>query len=265
MHLQTQYLPPASKHPVQPSKLSYLCQSHQRAWLNPLTEKKLSNILPGIAANTFSILADSISTFAGYVPEENELFYPKDGVDVVDVSQTWWRILSRRTGLSLLVNESYSGSRVSRTGNRPITSSFLDEKRQSPLCGDIIIIFGGTNDWGAKEQPATKEIFAEAYRNLVEMMLKRHTKSKLYFCTPLQRTDHALTEQNIHGWTQLDLADSIRSIVADYPKAHLIDLALHPITEGDGMLTDGLHPTRMGMEVLASLMQAGLNLVMDYQ
>ncbi len=218
------------------------------------------NSSPAIAATTFSILGDSISTFAGYVPEENELFYPKENVDVVDVSHTWWHILSKRTKLKLLINESYSGSRVSRTGNRPITSSFLDEKRQGSLCGDIIIIFGGTNDWGAKEQPATKEIFIEAYRDLVELMLQRHTKSELYFCTPLQRTDHTLTEYNIHGWTQTELGDIIRSIVAHYPKAHLIDLAIHPIMKGDGMLADGLHPTRMGMKMLASLIQTGLNL-----
>ncbi|MGE4464555.1 SGNH/GDSL hydrolase family protein, partial [Sphaerochaeta sp.] len=61
---------------------------------------------------TFSILADSISTFAGFVPEENELFYPREGVDVTHVEHTWWHRLIQRTGLRLLTNESYSGSRI---------------------------------------------------------------------------------------------------------------------------------------------------------
>ncbi len=47
---------------------------------------------------TFSILADSISTFAGYVPEENELFYPREGVDVTCVEHTWWYLLQEHTG-----------------------------------------------------------------------------------------------------------------------------------------------------------------------
>ncbi|MFA6906436.1 MAG: SGNH/GDSL hydrolase family protein, partial [Sphaerochaeta sp.] len=95
---------------------------------------------------------------------------------------------------------------------------------------------------------------------LVAQMLKRHSTSELYFCTPLQRTDRALDEPNMHGWTQLELAASIRSIVAAHPKARLIDLAAFPIHVGDGMLTDNLHPTRQGMETLSHLIQQGLGL-----
>ncbi|MGE4453465.1 MAG: SGNH/GDSL hydrolase family protein [Sphaerochaeta sp.] len=209
---------------------------------------------------TFSILADSISTFSGCVPEENELFYPREGVDVTRVEHTWWYLLQQRTGLKLLVNESYSGSRISRTGVRPPSSSFLDESRQRRLKGDIIIVFGGTNDWGQAEEPTTIEVFQEAYETLVSSMVQRHTSSSLYFCTPLQRTDRALDEENIHHWSQLDLAESIRKIVTRHEGAHLIDLASYPIKAGNGLLADGLHPTKKGMEVLATLMQRGLGL-----
>ncbi|WP_332445965.1 SGNH/GDSL hydrolase family protein [Sphaerochaeta sp.] len=209
---------------------------------------------------TFSLLADSISTFKGFVPVENELFYPKEGVDVTKVEHTWWHILMQRTGLELVVNESYSGSRISRTGLRPLTSCFQDEKRQARLGGDIIIVFGGTNDWGQADLPVTKEVFTQAYHQLVSSMVARHTKSSLYFCTPLQRTDRTLEETNMHGWNQLELAQIIREEVAGHPTAHLIDLALYPITCGDGMLADNLHPTRKGMEVLSILMQRGLGL-----
>lgn len=211
-----------------------------------------------MTAPTFSILADSISTFAGFVPEENELFYPREGVDVTRVEHTWWHLLMQRTGLRLLINESYSGSRISPTGIRPLTSCFQDEKRQRRLCGELIIIFGGTNDWGQADQPTTKEVFAEAYESLVKQMLIRHSTSELYFCTPLQRTDRALEEPNIHGWTQLELAHIIRHTVKAHPKAHLIDLACNPITIGDGLLADNLHPTRKGMEALSVWMQEGL-------
>ncbi|MDD4647240.1 MAG: SGNH/GDSL hydrolase family protein, partial [Sphaerochaeta sp.] len=106
----------------------------------------------------------------------------------------------------------------------------------------------------------TIEIFQEAYESLVSDMLTRHTQSTLYFCTPLQRTDRALDEENIHHWSQLDLARSIKEIVARHEGAHLIDLASYPIKAGDGLLADGLHPTKKGMEVLATLMQEGLGL-----
>lgn len=211
-----------------------------------------------MTAPTFSILADSISTFKGFVPEENELFYPREGVDVTCVEHTWWHLLIQRTGLRLLTNESYSGSRISYTGVRPLSSCFQAEKRQNRLSGDLIIIFGGTNDWGQADQPTTKEVFAEAYENLVAQMLKRHSSSELYFCTPLQRTDRALDEPNMHGWTQLELAQIIRDTVKAGPKAHLIDLARKPISLGDGLLADNLHPTQKGMEALSYWMQEGL-------
>ncbi len=207
---------------------------------------------------TFSILGDSISTFSGHNPPGNEIFYPHDGFDVLSVKDTWWSLLAARLNLTLMLNESYSGSRISRTGSRPLTSCFADEKRQQSLGGDFIITFGGTNDWGQAEEPTTLEVFRDAYRALVESMGARHSRSTLYFCTPIQRTDRLLGEPNIHGWTQLDLAEAIRDIVDDYPFAHLIDLATYPIEEGDGFLLDGLHPGKRGMETLASLMEAAL-------
>ena len=207
---------------------------------------------------TFSILGDSISTFRGYNPHGYEIFYPFEGFDVLSVKETWWSLLSARLNLTLIINESWAGSRISRTGSRPATSCFADEKRQQHLGGDLIIVFGGTNDYGAEEDPPTRALFAKAYRDLVESMGERHGASTLYFCTPLQRTDHSLTAPNAQGWTQVDLAQTIRDIVGEYPFAHLIDLALYPIAAGDGFLTDGLHPSKRGMETLASLMEAAL-------
>lgn len=211
-------------------------------------------------AKTFSILGDSISTFGGYNPPENEVYYPKEGCDVLAKEYTWWHLLAEETKLHLIMNESYSGSRISRTGSRPPSSSFLSPTRQERLSGDIIIVFGGTNDFGQAEDPATLSEFSEAYDSLVRSMGEAHRWSKLYFCIPLQRTDMALDEENIHSWSQNDLASTIRKTVGLYPEANLIDLAAYPIIEGDGNLFDGLHPTRQGMRRIAELVQSALKL-----
>lgn len=209
---------------------------------------------------TFSILGDSISTFEQCNPPENEVFYPKEGCDVLAKEHTWWHLLKEETKLNLIMNESYSGSRISVTGSRPPSSGFLSHTRQKRLSGDIIIVFGGTNDFGQAEDPATLAVFSEAYDLLVQSMLETHQGSKLFFCTPLQRLDKALDETNIHLWSQNDLAMTIRKTVKRYPEANLIDLAAYPITEGDGMLFDGLHPTRQGMRLIATLIKKGLEL-----
>ncbi len=211
-------------------------------------------------AKTFSILGDSISTFDHCNPPENEVFYPKEGCDVLAREHTWWHLLTEETKLNLIMNESYSGSRISRTGSRPPSSSFLSQTRQERLSGDIIIVFGGTNDFGQTENPAPLEVFRDAYDRLVREMLQIHQGSKLYFCTPLQRTDRSLDDFNIHLWSQNDLAITIRTIVKNYPEATLIDLASYPIKNGDGMLFDGLHPTSQGMRRIADLIKEALKL-----
>lgn len=208
----------------------------------------------------FSILGDSISTFSGCNPPENEVYYPKEGCDVLALEHTWWHLLKEEAHLCLITNEAYSGSRISRTGARPPSSSFLSPTRQERLSGDIIIVFGGTNDFGQAENPATLAVFTEAYNTLVRSMLKAHRGSILYFCTPLQRTDKALDEKNIHGWSQKDLASTIRETIAQYPQTNLIDLGAYTITEGDGNLFDGLHPTRKGMRLITNLIKEGLKL-----
>lgn len=126
--------------------------------------------------------------------------------------------------------------------------------------GDIIIVFGGTNDWGQLEEPTTKEIFSASYEELVRLMVQRHNNSRLYFCTPLQRTDRCLEEMNVHNWNQQMLSSIIRETVERHQRAHLIDLFSYPIKAGDGMLCDGLHPSRKGMEMIATLMQRSIKI-----
>ncbi len=207
---------------------------------------------------SFSILGDSISSFVGHIPAENEYFYPEPAFGVTAVEDMWWSLLAERLNLRLFCNDSYSGARISRTGLKPPTSCYLDASRQRNLGGDYIIVFGGTNDWGNKDEPATLEVFTSAYQELIEMMVDLHTESAIYFCTPLQRLDRKLTTPNVHGWTQLDVAEVIRTAVARVPGAHLIDLASYSISETDNLLPDGVHPNRAGMQMLAKLMEAGL-------
>ena len=67
-----------------------------------------------------SILGDSYSTFEGYIPVGNAVWYdtrpnPKK-TDVSDVKHTWWWQFISRGGYILGVNDSYSGATVSYTG-----------------------------------------------------------------------------------------------------------------------------------------------------
>ena len=117
-----------------------------------------SNYLQGLS---FSILGDSYSTYEGWLPSNNSSWYRDTGNatlenDVAGVADTWWHKLSKDTGMSLLINDSYSGSTVSTSGYNggDYTSicfttrmvNTLGEKRTLEPKPNIIFIFGGTND-----------------------------------------------------------------------------------------------------------------------
>ncbi|MFA7108757.1 MAG: SGNH/GDSL hydrolase family protein [Sphaerochaetaceae bacterium] len=209
---------------------------------------------------TFSILGDSISTFKGYIPDNFESFFPFEGYEVNSVEMTWWKLLEKKLELNLLVNGSYSGSRISRTGfKHPQSSAFISEGRQSILGGDIIIVFGGTNDFGQAEDQATFDTFTKAYNLLVFQLIEKFPLSEIYFCTPLQRTDFELNQKNTKGWTQLDMAKAIRTCVKGKSnKAKLIDLFSYNIQKEDGTLQDNIHPTCKGMKIIYSIVKDAL-------
>ena len=105
-----------------------------------------------------SILGDSYSTFKGYVPDSNAVWYnlPRDTkrTDVESVRQTWWWQVVNDGGYLLEKNDSYSGATVCYTGYRGEDYSDRSFITRLPRLGspDILLILGNTNDsWcGAK-------------------------------------------------------------------------------------------------------------------
>ncbi|MBO5240850.1 MAG: hypothetical protein J6B56_05485 [Clostridia bacterium] len=103
------------------------------------------------------ILGDSYSTFEGYNPEGNGVWYKSGGhenTDVAEVEDTWWRKLLKEVDGTLVLNESYSGATVCNTERPQIPhTSFVyrldklierDFFKQNTI--DTVIFFGGTND-----------------------------------------------------------------------------------------------------------------------
>ena len=101
---------------------------------------------------TISFLGDSYTTFEGYIPEGNAVWYhcPPDTslTDVSAVEQTWWHQVATGGGYELDTNESYSGATISYTGYDG--QDFTDRSfiTRLPRVGspDVLVILGGTND-----------------------------------------------------------------------------------------------------------------------
>lgn len=195
---------------------------------------------------TCSILGDSISTFEGYIPKGNRVYYPHENSDVNTVEDTWWKIFLERSGLKLIINASYSGSKILENGTLPIDSGFLSETRLDALAGDCIFIFGGTNDYGTEPVTALEDAVA-AYDLLIRKIQLKNPQSTIFCLTPLFRLNRE--EPNSAGWTLLQFVEAIKEKVMHYDQCFLIDLFAMPY---DFTCTqDGLHPNKKGMRLLA--------------
>ena len=101
---------------------------------------------------TVAVLGDSYSTFEGFIPKGNAIWYfnpaHKDMTDVESVEQTWWWQVIKNGGYKMGVVNAYSGATICNTGYRD--EDYSDRSfvtRDHDLgCPDIILICGATND-----------------------------------------------------------------------------------------------------------------------
>lgn len=134
----------------------------------------------------FSILGDSISTLAGYNPKGYKVFFDGESCEksgVEKMQDTWWGKVIDFFGGELLVNNSWSGSRVTRLPNNDnlFPSGCSDERTGglhiNGVKPDVIIVYLGTNDWAfGAELDGTRllidksnmQYFAAAYETMLE-------------------------------------------------------------------------------------------------
>lgn len=150
---------------------------------------------------TLSIIGDSYSTYAGWVPEGYAAWYADGGNeaenDLTGVEQTWWHSLCAQENLKLLCNGSFSGTTVCHTGYNQMDYSDISfvarlERDFGPNCEgpDILLIFGGTNDhWAGvslgrlQYENWTKEelyTFAPAFCKMLDYFTTRFPNTNIY-------------------------------------------------------------------------------------
>ena len=233
------------------------------------------------AGKAFSILGDSISTLEGYNPDGYNLFYYGENsrrARVYAPLDTWWGKAIDRLGGRLLVNDSWSGSRVTRIpyfgGQFP--SGCCDERTGGLHVGDVlpdvIIVYLGTNDWGFGVRPdmerdgyydgdediadgITDTVFSAAYATMLGKLRGNYPDAEIWCCTLGTTFIPDYPEfvfppvcEGVHIETFNDI---IRHAVEDEGgKVRLIDFyGFHTPYAS----IDGTHPNAEGMECLADM------------
>ena len=226
-----------------------------------------------LKGKTISILGDSISTFSGISNDatntnntigSNAIYYPKGEID--KANETWWMQTVNATGMTMLVNNSWSGSRVLTGGS----AAYLTRCEQlhdntgenSGTYPDIIAIYIGINDFNANlaignfsklediytEESGyiTPETVAEAYAIMIHKMITLYDSSDIFILTlPANGTN-----KNTDSLASYNKA--IRKI-ADYFECHLVDIANIEGYDYAKYTIDGLHPNEQGMDLITEL------------
>lgn len=193
-----------------------------------------------------SILGDSYSTYEGYIPRGNAIWYwakaDTASTDVQSVRQTWWWQVISEGGFLLEKNESYSGATISYRGYRGEDYSDRSFITRLPRLGspDVLFIFGGTNDSWAGVPVGVADgtdlyTYLPALNRLLTEVQDRYPNVRIYFLL-----NDGLRDDITQGTLELCRAHDIPCI------------QLHDIDKKSG------HPSIAGMEEIARQVLDGL-------
>ena len=225
------------------------------------------NITDRYQNKLFSILGDSMSTFGGYSEPGDAIFYDtarKYQAGLLSWEDTWWGQVIARLGGTLLVNNSISGSMVSKHRLCEVPTYGCSDERTSGLGRngedpDVIIILMGTNDWGGRIKPALEAgddennlaIFAVAYRGMIEKLRRNYPNAEIWCLTlPVstckKRPDFVFPHR-FSDWHIEEYCREIRACARDCG-CRLIDLyrSAEPYDT-----IDCFHPNADGMKTLS--------------
>ena len=186
-----------------------------------------------------SIIGDSITTFAGFIPEGNATFYPYPTADFHDVNCTWWMQVINRLGAGLLFNNAWSGSCVwAHNESDAYSNTRMNQLYTSDVYPDMIISFMGNND--AAISSISEDDFYEGYSLMVKEISRRCPGVEFYICS--------LPNSNLYtDARQASFNKQIEKLCQEL-SLHLVDLSNLDISH---VLIDSAHPKLEGMTMLA--------------
>ncbi len=191
-----------------------------------------------------------------------------EGVGVSAPDKIYLNLIRERCGLAEARNYGISGSRIARQINKselPRARDFCERINDMDADADIVVVFGGTNDFGhgapigtsVDKEPNT---FYGACNCLMEGLINKYPAAQIVFITPLHREN----ETNLRGsgkeYNVATLENYVEIIkdVAKYYAIPVLDLfsisGIQPCVPilKQKYCPDGLHPNDAGHEIIAS-------------
>ena len=203
--------------------------------------------LNGIKAN---FLGDSITEGVGTTCPEN----------------TYHQLIAKNCGLTVARNYGISGTRFAKQYNPTVDNprfdlDFCGRVEEMDADADLIVVFGGTNDFGHGDAPfgkfedRTKDTFCGACHELMTKLINKYPDSTIVIMTPL----HRITEDEPSVGNARPLSDYVEMIkkTAEFYSLPVMDLwsasGIQPRVDiiKDKYCPDGLHPNDAGHAKMA--------------
>lgn len=179
-------------------------------------------------------------------------------------------ILKEKVGLAEARNYGISGTRYAIQKGIDGGGSFSERFAQMDDDADIVVVFGGTNDYGHGNAPLgsffdrTPDTFYGACHYIYSGLIKKYSGKTIVIVTPL----HRCNEMSEYGDCKEKRYGSLREYVniirevAEYYSLPILDLyansGLQPEVEviKNTYIPDGLHPNESGHQILAQKFEA---------
>lgn len=205
--------------------------------------------LEGLKVN---FLGDSIT--AGY------------GMPITDKDKIYLNVIKRECGLAEARNYGVSGSRIARQPDDD--NSYVERYPEMDDDADIVVVFGGTNDFGHGTAPIgtfddrTPDTFYGACHLLMGGLIEKYPTAQIVFMTPIHREEENNPSQG-NGLLLKDYCDIIKRVAEYYaiPVLDLFSVAMiqpcNPVQK-ERFCPDGLHPNQAGQRLIASRLKGFL-------
>lgn len=219
-----------------------------------------------------SILGDSICTFNGFSPSAYGPVYPNQASGVTSLSQMWFEIVSKTLCSEVIVSSSLSGCQVcgdsqDNNGYSMCSTVRVNSLTKNGITPDIIIIFGGTNDWFFNRQlgsfnsqsdipsEGNIEFFSDAYALMLYKIMTLYPNASIYCCTLTNRitsSDNQYPIKNANNDTIYDFNEAIKNIAGMFG-VNIINFDKCGLTiyNSNQYTYDRLHPNANGHKLLA--------------
>ena len=193
------------------------------------------------------------------------------GHSVADISNNRYdNILKVTCGLKEVRNYAIGGTRIAHQ-YQPSPEArwdlhFCGRAEMMAADADMIVVFGGTNDFGHGDAPfgqlddCGRGTYCGAVRWLMDYLVRKYPQAKIIFLTPARRWGDQEPSASLHkhapGLPLQAYVDVIIEIAKDYPIAVLDlyrELGIDPNREEDRLAytSDGLHFNDAGHHVIA--------------